>query len=111
MRTTFNECRLFFSFPPSPFSETKSEQSPLSFVPTTNFEPYKIKVVEHLPILTRKERLEHMKRAHYNVFGLKTEHITLDLLTDSGTSGVSNKQLAGMMVADEAYAGSSSYHK
>lgn len=70
------------------------------------FEPFKIKAVEEIPITTKEERENYIKEANYNLFSLKSEHITIDLLTDSGTTAMSSKQWAAIMDGDESYAGS-----
>jgi tryptophanase len=70
------------------------------------FEPFKIKAVEEIPITTREERENYIKNADYNTFTLRSEHITIDLLTDSGTTAMSSKQWAALMDGDESYAGS-----
>lgn len=75
----------------------------------TVFEPFRIKMVEPLPILTQEQRLQAVKEAHYNLFRLPASTVTFDFLTDSGTSAMSSAQWAGMMVGDESYAGSRSY--
>jgi len=72
-------------------------------------EPFKIKMVEPIKILDRKERIKKIKQAKYNLFNLKAEDIFIDLLTDSGTSAMSDSQWAGIMRGDESYAGSRSY--
>ncbi len=72
-------------------------------------EPFKIKMVEPIKILDREQRIKKIKQAKYNLFNLKAEDIFIDLLTDSGTSAMSDSQWAGIMRGDESYAGSRSY--
>ncbi len=77
----------------------------------TIIEPFKIKSVEPIPFTTREERERHLAAADYNPFLLPASAVTFDFLTDSGTSAMSAAQWAAMMIADESYAGSSSFHR
>jgi len=73
-------------------------------------ESYKIKVVESIRKSTRKERERWINDARFNLFQLKSDQIFIDLLTDSGTGAMSDKQWGAIMTGDESYAGASSYY-
>jgi len=77
----------------------------------TIIEPFRIKSVEPIRMSTPQERRDYLQKAHFNLFRIPSQHVLIDLLTDSGTGAMSSDQWAGIMRGDESYAGAPSYFR
>ena len=71
-------------------------------------EPHKAKIIQKSPLTKQHKRQEYLRNAHYNTFNISSDKVTFDL-TSIGTSAMSQEQLSGMLIGDEAYAGSRNF--